>query len=283
MILTLQDIQNSVLFNLQQSELINFGNPPLYSQSTNPAIGQAALTHWINRAYERTMVDLSDCEIPLAYYSIQSTANRSDYPLPPGGSVVNLANPSQPVPNINLSAYPLIQRLSRVYYSPVGQVWTQEHEGGVRLLSWGQFQRQCAFGYLRSFTYNVIPDYCAINPERTLISFFPGTASNGDTITLQYVPQLTPNTPFAPLANPTDVPLIPGEAQDMLIYWATAMCWPKLREMQASQAYQELYAREMIRVRELLGPRSRGDTFRIGRAEEAVALSYPIGGVLALP
>lgn len=281
--LQLQDLQNSVLFNLQQSELVNFGNPPNWAAATNPAINQGALTYWINRAYERTMVDLSDCEISLAYYSITSIANRSDYPLPPGGAVVNLANPSQAVPNINLSAYALIQRVSRVYYSPVGQVWTQEHEGGVRLLSWGQFQRQCAFGYLRPFTYNVIPDYCAINPERTLISFFPGTASTGDTITIQYVPQLTAGTAFPPLSAPTDTPVLPGEAHDMVIYWATAMCWPKLREMQAAATYEQKYVAEMHRVRELLGPRSRGDTFRIGRAEEAVALSYPIGGVLALP
>lgn len=284
--LALQDLQNSVLFNLQQSELVNFGNPPNWSAATNPAITQNALTHWINRAYERTMVDLSDCEISLAYFTIQSQANCSDYPLPPGNAttpITNIYNPSQPIPTIDLSMYPLMQRVSRILYTPVGQPWTQEHEGGVRLVSWGQFQRHNAFGYLRPFGYNVIPDFCAITPNRKLLSFWPGTASNNDTITVEYVPQLTPSTPFPPLSAFTDVPLIPGEAADMVIYWATAMCWPKLREMQAAQQYQQQYVAEMHRVRDLLGPRSRGDTFRIGRAEEAVALSYPIGGILALP
>ena len=283
MVLPLQDIQNSVLFNLQQSELVNFGLPPNWAAATNPAISQNALTFWINRAYERTMVDLSDCEIPLAYFTFNSVANTSDYPLPPGGAIPNLANPSSPVPNVNLSAYPLIQRVSRIYYTPHGQIWTQEHEGGVRLISWQQFQRQNSFGYLRPFAFNIVPDYCAINPERTLICFWPGTATTGDTITVQYVPQLTAGTPFAPLANYTDTPLIPGEAQDMMVYWSTAMCWPKLREMQAAKEYEDRYYAERERVRDMLGPRSRGDTFRLQRAEDGVALSYPIGGILALP
>lgn len=286
--LALQDLQNSVLFNLQQSELVNFGNPPNYAGASNPAISLNALTHWINRAYERTMVDLSDCEIALAYFTIHSQANCSDYPLPPGNSatpITNIYNPSQTIPTIDLSLYPNVQRVSRVLYTPVGQPWTQEHEGGVRLVSWGQFQRHNAFGYLRPFGYNVIPDYCAVTPNRTMISFWPGTASNNDTITVEYVPYLTGGNSltFNPLANPGDVPMLPGEAEDMIIYWATAMCWPKLREMQAAQVYEQKYVAEMHRVRDLLGPRSRGDTFRIGRAEEAHALSYPIGGVTALP
>ena len=69
----------------------------------------------------------------------------------------------------------------------------------------------------------------------------------------------------------------------MIIYWATALCWPKLREMQAAQTYQQMYNAEAARVRETLGPRSRGDTFRIRDAELGLAESYPIGGALALP
>lgn len=281
--LQLQDIQNAVLFNLQQSEAINFGGPPNWAASTNPGITQNALTFWINRAYERTMVDLSDCEIELAYFTMTSTAQMSDYPLPPGGVINNYANPSQSIPNINLSTYANIQRVSRVFYTPVGQPWTQEHEGGVRLLSWSQFQRHCAFGYLRPFTFNVIPDYCAVQPNRKVISFFPGTASNGDTITLEYVPELTPGTNFPPLVALTDMPMLPGEAEMMLVYKTTAFCWPKLREMQAAQTYDQMYEHEKMRVRDMLGPRSRGDTFRLDRAEDAVVLSYPMGGAIALP
>jgi hypothetical protein len=281
--LQLQDIQNAVLFQLQQSELVNFGGAPNWSAATNPAISQSALTFWINVAYMRVMVDLSDCEIELAYFTMTSTAQMSDYPLPPGGVITNYANPSQSIPNINLSTYPNVQRVSRVFYTPVGQPWTQEHEGGVRLVSWGQFQRHNAFGYLRPFTYNIIPDYVAVQPNRKVLSFFPGTASNGDTITLEYVPELTTGTSFPPLSALTDTPILPGEAEMMLVYWATALCWPKLREMQAADVYEKKYLIEMTRVREMLGPRSRGDTFRIDRAEDAVVLSYPMGGAIALP
>src|SRR5215469_2701416 len=220
--LQLQDIQNAVLFQLQQSELLNFGGAPNWAAATNPAIQQNALTFWINRAYERVMVDLADCEIELAYFTMTSTAQMSDYPLPPGGVINNYANPSQSIPNINLSAYPQIMRASRVFYTPVGQPWTQEHEGGVRLVSWGQFQRHAAFGYLRPFTYNVIPDYCAVQPNRKVLSFFPGTASNGDTITVEYVPSLTVGSSWPPLAALTDTPTLPGEAEMMLVYWSTA-------------------------------------------------------------
>lgn len=281
--LQLQDIQNAVLFNLQLSELVNFGNPPNWSTATNPAISQNALTFWINRAYERTMVDLADCEIELAYFTMTSTAQMSDYPLPPGGVINNYANPAQPIPNINLTAYANVMRVSRVFYTPVGQPWTQEHEGGVRLVSWGQFQRHAAFGYLRPFTYNIIPDYCAVQPNRKVLSFFPGTASTGDTITVEYVPELTVGTPFPPLSANTDMPVLPAEAEMMLVYWATALCWPKLREMQAAVEYENKYRAEMMRVRDMLGPRSRGDTFRLDRAEDAVVLSYPMGGAIALP
>lgn len=280
----LQDIENDVLFNLQQSELVNFGGTPLYEVATNPAIAQTALLFQINRAYMRVMADLADCEIALAYYQLTSQANLSDYPLPPGGpGIVNYYNPTSPIPNINLSTSPLVMRVSRVLYNPVGQVWTQGQEGGIRLVSWRQFMGYCAFGYLRPFTFNIIPDYVTITPNRQILAFFPGTASNGDTITVEYVPYLTPGTDFPPLVAPTDAPNIPDEATDMLVYWATSLCWPKLREMGAAAEYQKMYAQEMMRVRDMLGPRSRGDTFRIRDTELGLAESYPIGGALVLP
>lgn len=279
----LQDLENAVLWNLQQSELVNFGSVPNYAGATNPAIDQNSLIFQINRAYMRVYADLSDCEIALAYFTLSSVANSSDYPLPPGGVIPNIYNPSQTIPNINLSAYPKVQRVSRILYNPVGQPWTQSHEGGIRLVSWRQFLGYSAFGYLRPFTYNVIPDYCTITPNRQILSFFPGTASNGDQITVEYVPYLTTGTQWPPLVNPTDSPVLPDEAEDMIVYWATALCWPKLREMQAAADYTQRYAMEMQRVRDMLGPRSRGDTFRIQDSEMGLAESYPIGGALSLP
>lgn len=281
--LTLNDLENSVLFNLQQSELVNFGGAPNYSQAINPGIDQRALIFQINRAYQRVFVDLSDCEIELAHLTFESIANLSDYPMPPGGYIDNYYNPTSPVPNVDLSKHARVQRVGRILYNPVGQPWTQDMAAGIRLVSWRQFMGYCAFGYLRPFTFNIIPDFATVTPNRKILSFFPGTASNGDKITIEYVPYLTPSTPFPPLVNGGDQPVLPDEAENMVIFWATALCWPKLREMQAAAEYEQKYAAEMLRVREQLGPRSRGDTFRIRDNQLGLAESYPIGGALALP
>lgn len=277
----LNDYMNEVLWNLQQSELVNFGGAPNYAAANNPAISQNALIWSINRAYQRVLVDLSDCEIELAYFTINSVAQSSDYPLPPGNAInpiVNIYNPSQAIPVIDLSAYAPVQRVSRVLYTPAGQPWTQSHEGGIRLVSWRQFLAYSSFGYLRPFTYNVIPDFVTVTPNRKILSFFPGTASDGDTITVEYTPTLATGTNFPPLADGTDVPVLPDEAFQMVCDWATALCWPKLREFGAKKEYEQMYKDETTRVREQIGPRSRGDTFVLRQADAGLLESYPIGG-----
>jgi hypothetical protein len=280
---SLADLQNGVLFNLQLSELVNFGGDPRWTAATHPAISQAALTYFINRAITRTMLDLADCEIELAFCTFKSHANTCDYPLPPGGTVENYYNPGSVVPAIDLKSAPHVLRVSRVIYSPVGQGWSQSHEGGIRLVSWRQFLGYSAFGYLRPFTFNTIPDYCAVTPNRKILAFYPGTASVGDTITIEYVPTLTHGTTFPPLVALTDVPILPPEAIEMVVDLATSFCWPKLREMGAAKEYEARYAADTVRVREQLGPRSRGDTFVLRDAAVGLAQSYPIGGGMLLP
>jgi hypothetical protein len=288
--MTLNDLMNSVLWNLQQSELVNFGGAPSYASAVNPAIDQNALIFQINRAYQRVFVDLSDCEIELAHFQFKSVANCSDYTLPPGAggqadSAVNYYNIGQPLADVGTTTPPhaSVQRIGRILYHPHGQIWTMDFAGGIRLCSWRQFMSYCAFGYLRPFTFNIIPDYATVTPNRKVLSFFPGSANEGDTITVEYVPYLTTGTTWPPLTGGDDTPTLPDEAENMVIFWATALCWPKLREMQAAQDYEQKYMAESLRVREQLGPRSRGDTFRIRDTDMGLAESYPIGGALALP
>ena len=164
--LTLADLSNSVLWNLQQSELVNFGGKPNWSSATNPAITEQGLHFQINRAYQRTYVDLADCEIELAHFTFTSDANSCDYALPPGGAIDNYYNPTSPVKNVDLSGHARVQRISRILYNPAGQPWTQDMAGGIRLVSWRQFMGYCAFGYMRPFTFNIIPDYVAVTPNR---------------------------------------------------------------------------------------------------------------------
>src|SRR5580704_73456 len=284
MALALQDLENSTLWNLQQSELVNFGGAPLWSQATNPAISQSAIDFMINRAYARVMSDLADTQLVLTTITFPSIAQTSDYPLSAisAAGVWNSSKWNNALWGPALPS-PAVQRVTRVKYNPIGQPWTEDFEGGVRLVSWQQFNRYCGFGYLRPFTYNIIPDFCAVTPDRNKLAFFPGTASSGDTITVEFVPELTPGTSFPPLVNATDVLQLPDPASDLVILWATSLCWPKLREMGAAQEYQKMYGGELLRVRDQLSQRSLGDTQRFRDAEEGLALSYPIGGVLSLP
>jgi len=266
------DLENWTLLNLQQSELVNFGSSPNWTQATNPAITQQACDAAINRAYLRVVSDLADLELYLYTVRFQSVAQTSDY------NLASLFSAVTPTPA------PKLQRLSRLFYNPAGQSWTQEFEPGVRMVSWTTFQRYTAAGYLRPFTYNIIPDYCSITPDRCTLSFFPGSADVGDNITMQYVPVPTAGTAVPLLVNETDMPLAtPEEADDLIVLWSTSLLWPKLREMQARADFAKQYQVELMRVRDQLAQRSRGDTLRIRDEMEGLISSYPVGGALSLP
>lgn len=300
----LQDIQNYVLLNLQQSEMVNFGGAPNWSTATNPSITQNALTFLINRAYMRVIQDLSDIQLALYRWVFSSIANVSDYPLPPnappnttlwGSSFFGSAQLGAGAPvqggiwgqgqwgtmlwGTN-DGPPRIQRITRIIYSPVGQSWSQDFEGGIRLVSWQEFNRRCAFGYLRPFTYGTIPDYAAMTPDRQMISFFPGTANAGDAIGIEYVPELTPNTAWPPLIAEVDVPQMPEETHDLIVLWATALCCPKLKMFPLMKEFQQQYQAEKLRIYDELNYRSTGDTKVIRDANDGLALSYVIGGAL---
>jgi hypothetical protein len=310
----LNEIQNLTLANLQQSELLNtedFTEAPNWSDATNPGILQPFLTTQINRSYMRVIQDLADIQIALYRWVFASIAQVSDYPLPPlappqntlwGSSVWGSAQLGAGAPQTagiwgqgswgqmqwgTQAGPPNIQRITRVVYGPIGQPWLMDFEGGVRLVSWQQFMRQSAFGYLRPFCYNIIPDYCAVSPDRKILSFFPGSADAGDTIGVEYVPELTPNSEWPPLMNGTDVPQIPDPTHDLIVLWATYLCCPKLKmfplmqEMKMAYHGQTGHAGELGRIRDVLRDRSTGDTLRIRDANEGIYLSYPMTGLLA--
>lgn len=257
----LQELQNWVLWNTQQSELVNFGSVPNWASATNPQLPQAAVNAAINRAYARVLQDLADLEIATYTATIASVSQQSDYTLP-----LNAGDPN-------------IQRLCRVYYQPQGQAYTQELEPGVRLVSWKKFQAQCGAGYLRPFTCGTIPDYVAVYPDRTKLSFYPGTANAGDTITIEYVPYLTAGTSVAPLANATDSPILPDACDDAIQFLATSYCWPKLqpRDLAPANQYLAQYKDELKRLREDLSQRSRGDTQQITDRAVELMFSNPQG------
>lgn len=277
----LQDIANNVLWNLQRSELVNFGNPPNYGLTVStPDVPQTALIFLINRAYIKVISDLADAGLTLADATFNSVASTSDYPLPPTSPLIGEWGVGAWGTMVWGSAIPpQVKRITRLTYQPVGQVWTQEFEGNVRLVSWAEFNRRTGFGFLRPFTYDILPRYAAVQPNRSLISFYPGSASTGDTIMLEYVPELTFGTSWAPLANWTDMPNLVDSAQDLIVKWAEHLCWPKLREAGAYQRTGEEYKAMLADVIEQLGPRSTGDTQRVRSSDEGLLLSLPLAEI----
>ena len=309
----LQDIENVVLYNLQQSELVNFGTAPNWAAAVNPAIPKAALDFFINRAYMRVIQDLSDFELALYRFVFPSQSQISDYPLPPlsppGEAITGSSILANATTGVGPAANPLVwgsgvwgqatwgsfptapgvQRITRIIYSPVGQQWAQDYEGGVRLVSWAEFNRRTGFGYLRPFTYGIMPDFASVQPQRNVLSFFPGSANPYDTIGVEYIPKLTPNSDWPPLLNETDTPNMPEETHDLICIEATRLQWIKLREIGMMEYYAKLYLGtpekryedgELWRVGNALKDRSKGDTLCIRDANDGIALSYLVGGAL---
>lgn len=257
----LQDTENWVLWNTQQSELVNFGSVPNWASANNPQLPRSAVDAAINRAYIRLLQDLADLEIATVTTTKASVAQQSDYTLP-----LNAADPA-------------VQRICRVYYQPVGQSYTQELEPGVRLVSWKKFQSLNGAGYLRPFTYGTIPDFVAVSPDRKKLSFYPGTANAGDTITIEYVPYVTAGSSVPLLVAETDTPILPDSCDDAMVYLATSYCWPKLQpaDFGPMNEWLGLYARELARLREMLSQRSRGDFQQITDAALELYYSNPQG------
>lgn len=312
-IVNLNDLENEVLFNTQQSELINYGGAPNWAKSTNPYLTQAAVDFQINRAYRRVIQDLADIQLALYRLVLYSLKNVSDYALPPNTLPQYTSLGSSFLGSLQLNAppgagstgvwgegqwgsmvwssppAPRVQRITRVIYSPAGQPWSQDMEGNIRLVSWQEFMRRCAFGYLRPFTFGIIPDYCAVTPDRQMLSFFPGTATQGDAIGIEYVPELTPNSAWDELDQPTDTPQLPEETHDLIVLWATHLIWFKLREFGAADYFKTLYhgppqergsGGELGRIINVLKDRSSGDTLAIRDANDGLALSYLTSGAL---
>ena len=175
---------------------------------------------------------------------------------------------------------PAVQRITRVIYSPQGQPYDMDLSGGIRLISWQAFQERCGFGYLRPFTTDIIPQFAAMSPDRKMISFFPGTASAGDAIGIEYIPKITLNSDWPPLSQPTDEPQLPDETHDLIVMWATLLCCPKLKLFGMLKETKEMYAAELMRVREQLAWRSVGDNQRIQDSNDGLVLSSLISGTI---
>lgn len=249
-----------MLLQLQQPGA-NPGGAPNWGGLTNPSFSQAVVDFAINRAYERLMMDVADLELYSQVLSITSVANTYQYPLAASG-------------------YPKIHLVQRLFYAPQGLSYTLEFTPGVRLISWDAFQEFTAAGYLQQFAFGVQPDFAAIDPTRTNLYFYPGSANSGDTITLNYVPIPTAGTTVPPLSAETDTPVLPADTHEAIAYSALAFLWIKAREFDASMSFRKLYAEEVQRIRDLYYRSSAGSSMRIRDKNEMLVMQYPFGPIL---
>lgn len=254
--MTLGDIANALLTETQQpgaSFTVGGGGGPSWSSLTNPQIGQGLVEFWINEGYKKLAGDIEAIELSLTTYTFTSTAQTYRYLLAAAG-------------------YAAISHVARVFYKPFGQLYTREFRPGTELISWAQFQRYTAQGWLEPYGYATLPDYASIDPTRTYLYFWKGSAIAGDTITIDYAPIPTQSATTGPatLVNATDTPIFPADCHTAILYFALARVWMRLREMATSLMYYNpspqtpgLYQTEVKKIIEKYTKLHHGDTQRI--------------------
>lgn len=263
----LQDIENEILDRTQQSELVNFGGPPHWDQSTNPLLSRELIDYRINRAYIQALRDVAELELAGWAVTFKSVAGVESYPLPP--PVLPGGAPNPPV-----------HLVTRVFYQPVGYTRALEFEPGVRFIPWQEFQRKTRAGYLRQVGGAAIPSYVTVAPDRTQLVFFLGPAGANDLITVVYSPVPTAGSLVPLLVAEGDVPILPDECNELLVLGAMPAIWERLREFGAAKDARMQYDDgnghgELPRLRERCLKRSKGDKLRITLAADDLATSMP--------
>jgi hypothetical protein len=176
------------------------------------------------------------------------------------------------------ASLPAARMIRRVYYQSLGEVIRQELEPGARLVSWEEFNRRTGAGYLLANSAGTTPDFCAVNPARSLLYFYPAPAQDGDLVTVEYCPIVTndakiPASAWGYLRLPTDVPPLPEDAQDAIWEGAVSFLMPKAREYEGGRAYGEIYKAEVQRIKDNYTRDSAGDALILRPAEDALSTS----------
>ena len=171
-----------------------------------------------------------------------------------------------------------IRMVRRVFYQALGQLFRLELEPGARLISWQEFNRKTAGGYLLPFSFTTWPDYCAVNPRRSSLYLYGAPSEYGDTITVEYCPIITQNanipaSAWGYLVNGTDIPLLPEDTQDALWMGAAAFLNPNAREYGNGELYSQMYLKEVQRAKDNYARDSAGDALIMRPVADALATS----------
>ncbi len=171
-----------------------------------------------------------------------------------------------------------IRTVRRVQYQALGQLFALELEPGARMLSWEEFNRKTAAGYLLPFSYTTWPDYCAVSTKRDTLYFYGAPSEYGDLITVEYCPIITSNaaipaSAWGYLVNSTDIPLLPEDTQDAIWMGAVSFLNPKAREYEGGRTYMQMYKDEVQRAKDNYTRDSAGDALILRPVEDALATS----------
>lgn len=176
---------------------------------------------------------------------------------------------------------PNIRVVRSVSYQPLGLTYDLYREAGVRLVSWKEYQRKLVSGYAQYFSAGQQPDLLAMNTTRTKLHTYPTPYNSGDTITVDYCPQLTSNvnvpaTNWGYLAASSDAPpsMLPEDAQDCIWLYACFLLWPKSREIGTAQLYLKMYQDKMRETKENYMGATQGDQMGIRDRGDLVAASF---------
>jgi hypothetical protein len=199
--------------------------------------------------------DIAELEIYTVVYQFSSVANTYAYQIPALGSQTQ--PPGAP-----------IALVTRVMYQPQGLTYNYEFEPGQYLLSWDEYQQMTGRGYYQQLSFGVQPRYATVNPQRTQLWFYPGSAQAGDTIQVYYAPLLNAGNPVGAtppqyLANATDTPVLPEDCDEAIIQYALSQLWVNAREVTMAQLCMKQYLAEVARIKDRYLKRTKGDIFSI--------------------
>lgn len=246
--MTLGDFENLILVTLQQPGPDYTTGAPDWSTLNSPQYSQGLIDFCVNEGYRQCMAQLWEFQLTVKSFTFLSTVRTSSYAIPPIG-------------------FSPIGHLVRGFYQPAGLPYNWEFKPGVGLISWDEFQQSyTGQGYLNPFSFAVQPYVATVDPLLANIFFYPGSANAGDTITIYYIPQVSPNNTDAGaplLSNSGDTPLLPLDTHMAIFYFAMHLLWVRARESGESLKYLQLYQAAIVDAKNKYARKFNGDNVRI--------------------
>ncbi len=173
---------------------------------------------------------------------------------------------------------PNIRKVRSVYYQPLGLTYNLRRAPGVRLVSWEEYERQTADGYMQYFSAGSQPSYVAMDEQRANLYLYPTPYQAGDTIGFRYAPQITstasiPATNWGYLVSGSDSPpsALPEDANDCIWMYASFLLWPKAREIGTGMTYDQVYEKKKNEVLANYMDASAGASFGIRWKDDLLA------------